>query len=233
MCGRKTLTKGKMEIIEELSIKDWDKSLDIQPNYNVAPTTIMPILLYNDGRVVRPMRWGLIPSWTKDASAVPILINARCESLTEKPSFRGLLDANRCIVITDGYYEWQKTTSGKQPFYIHHPQSRILTMAGLYSQWKDRDGQILLTYTVITTPASAELQFIHERMPAILTPPQIDTWIDCNHYDSKNALTLLQPSQMPLTPYPVSAFVNSIRNNSAQCLQPINLPPEQTSLLNE
>jgi len=233
MCGRKTLTKGKMEIIEELSIKEWDSSLAIQPNYNVAPTNIMPILLYDDGRVVRPMRWGLIPSWTKDAAAVPILINARSESLTQKPSFRGLLNANRCIVITDGYYEWRKTTSGKQPFYIHHPQKRLLTMAGLYSQWKDQDGQIRLTYTVITTPASAVLQFIHERMPAILTPPQIDAWIDCDRYDPKTALELLKPSPMPLTTYPVSAFVNSVRNNSAQCLQPANLPPGQTSLLND
>jgi len=164
---------------------------------------------------------------------VPILINARSESLTQKPSFRGLLNAQRCIVITDGYYEWQKTTSGKQPFYIHHPQKQLLTMAGLFSEWQDQNGKILLTYTVITTPACAELQFIHERMPAILTPPQIDAWIDCDRYDPQTALALLQPLPIPLTAYPVSAFVNSVRNNSAQCLQPIDLPPGQTTLLND
>lgn len=233
MCGRKTLTKGKMEIIAELSIKEWDNSLDIQPNYNIAPTSIMPILVYENGRIVRAMRWGLIPEWAKDATSVPIMINARCESLTVKPSFRGLLDAQRCIVITDGYYEWQKTESRKQPFYIHHPEKKLLTMAGLYSRWVASDSQSYLTYTVITTPANAQLQFIHQRMPAILTPEEIDTWINCRQFDRQKALTLLQPSRMPLIAYPVATFVNSVKNNSPQCIQPINLIAEQTNLLND
>jgi len=232
MCGRKTLTKGKMEIIEELSIKEWDDSLDIQPNYNVVPTSIMPIMIYKDGRTVRAMRWGLIPEWTKDISAVPILINARCESLTEKPSFRGLLNTNRCIVITDGYYEWQKSGSRKQPFYIHQPDGRLLTMAGLYSSRKAPDGQTLLTYTVVTTPANAQLKFIHERMPAILMPEQIEPWINCRESDHKSALNLLQPASISLHAYPVGAFVNSVKNNSPQCLQAVNPAAGQTSLLN-
>jgi putative SOS response-associated peptidase YedK len=233
MCGRKTLTKGKMEIIEELSIQEWDASLEIQPNYNVAPTNIMPILIFDGKRVVRPMRWGLIPEWTKDASAVPILINARSESLTEKPSFRGLINSNRCIVIADGYYEWQKTLSGKQPFYIHHHQKRLLPMAGLYSPWRDETGRLLLTYTVVTTPASAELQFIHERMPAILAPEEIEPWIDCRAVEKSQALELLRSYRVPLTAYPVGPLVNSVKNNSPQCLQAINPNFGQTSLLND
>jgi len=233
MCGRKTLTKGKMEIIEELSIKEWDGSLNIQPNYNVAPTNILPVLIYDAGRVVRAMRWGLIPEWTKDASAVPIMINARCESLTTKPTFRGLLESGRCVVITDGYYEWQKSGTRKQPFYIHQPESRLLTMAGLYSRWTNPDGQNFLTYTVITTPANAQLKFIHERMPAILEPVQIDSWINCREFDKHSALELLQPARLALEAYPVGPFVNSVRNNSPQCLQAINPDLGQTSLLHD
>ncbi|MFH1212912.1 MAG: SOS response-associated peptidase [Candidatus Neomarinimicrobiota bacterium] len=223
MCGRKTLTKGKMEIIEELSIKEWDNTFDIQPNYNVAPTTIMPVMLHDDGRVVRPMRWGLIPEWAKDADSLPILINARSESLTTKPSFRGLLNANRCVVITDGYFEWQKSGAVKQPFFIHNPAEKLLPMAGLYGRWISSDGQAYITYTVITTPANTQLQIIHQRMPAILTPEQIDVWIDCRQFDQKIALELIQPSSVPLAAIPVSNFVNSVKNNSPQCLQPIGL----------
>mgnify|MGYP001430100446 CR=1 FL=1 len=223
MCGRKTLTKGKMEIIEELSIKEWDNTFDIQPNYNVAPTTIMPVILHDDGRVVRPMRWGLIPEWAKDANSLPILINARSESLTTKPSFRGLLNANRCVVITDGYFEWQKSGAVKQPFFIHNPAEKLLPMAGLYGRWISSGGQAYFTYTVITTPANTQLQIIHQRMPAILTPEQIDVWIDCHQFDQKIALELIQPYQDPLAAIPVSNFVNSVKNNSPQCLRPIGL----------
>ncbi|HDP68710.1 MAG TPA: SOS response-associated peptidase, partial [Candidatus Marinimicrobia bacterium] len=165
MCGRKTLTKGKMEIIEELSIQIWDDSFDHQPNYNVAPTQTMPILVFEGQRIVRPMRWGLIPSWAQDVPNPPIFINARSETLSDKRSFSNLLDAHRCIVITDGYYEWQKSGSGKQPYYITKPDRSILPMAGLWSQVSDYQGNSVYTYTVITSAASQNLEFIHPRMP--------------------------------------------------------------------
>jgi len=222
MCGRKTLTKGKLEIIEELSIQLWDDSFEHQPNYNVAPTAIMPILVFDGQRIVKPMRWGLIPKWAKDPNNLPMFINARSETLTEKRSFSNLIGSNRCVVITDGYYEWRKTASGKQPYYIAKPDRSILPMAGLWSQWTDNQGVSAFTYTVITSAASRQLEFIHHRMPAILDKDNLDIWLGCRMNDSVSALQLLQPLQEGLESYPVSTFVNSVQNNSPVCIEKVS-----------
>jgi len=222
MCGRKTLTKGKMEIIEELSIQLWDDSFDHQPNYNIAPTAMVPIMLYDGQRIVKPMQWGLIPKWAKDPKRLPMFINARSETLTEKRSFSNLISANRCIVITDGYYEWRKTATGKQPYYITKPDRSILPMAGLWNQWTDNQGVSTFTYTVITSAANRGLEFIHPRMPVIIEKGNINVWLDCDTIDSGSALNLLQPLQEGLESYPVSTFVNSIRNNSPVCIEKVS-----------
>ena len=219
MCGRKTLTKGKMEIIEELSIQIWDDSFGHQPNYNVAPTQTMPILIYDEQRIVKPMRWGLIPKWAQDPDNLPMFINARSETLKEKRSFSNLVGANRCIVITDGYYEWRKTASGKQPYYITKPDRSILPMAGLWSQWTDNQGVPVFTYTVITSAANHDLEFIHPRMPVILDKEKLDIWLKFNEYKTEPALNLLQPFQGQLESYPVSVYVNNVRNNSPLCIK--------------
>lgn len=222
MCGRKTLTKGKMEIIEELSIQLWDDSFEHQPNYNIAPTATVPIMLYDGQRIVKPMQWGLIPKWAKDPKRLPMFINARSETLTEKRSFSNLIGANRCIVITDGYYEWRKTGSGKQPYYIVKSDHGILPMAGLWSQWTDNQGDSVFTYTVITSAASRQLEFIHHRMPVIIEKENINIWLDYDNNDSGSALNLLQPLQKGLQTYPVSTFVNSVRNNSPACIEKVS-----------
>src|SRR5210317_1256867 len=129
MCGRKTLTKDMQSIIEELAIENWENPDNYIPNYNIAPTQVSPILIYNNKRIVKPMRWGLIPSWAKDDKFGAKMINARIETLTEKPSYRNLLLGNRCIVIADGYYEWMKIAGQKIPYYIKDPDNRILPLA--------------------------------------------------------------------------------------------------------
>jgi putative SOS response-associated peptidase YedK len=225
MCGRKTLTKGKMEIIEELSIQIWDDSFELQPNYNVAPGQTMPILIYNGRRIVKPMRWGLIPRWAQDSLNPPQFINARSETLTAKRSFSDLIGVNRCIVITDGYYEWRKTASGKRPYYITKPDRNILPMAGLWSQWADSQGVTVFTYTVITTAANHDLEFIHPRMPAILTPEELDPWLNCAGVTPDAALPLLHPLHEKLDACPVSPFVNNVRNNSPRCIERDNSAP--------
>lgn len=207
-----------MEIIEEMSIQIWDDSFDHQPNYNVAPSQTMPILLYDKQRIVRPMRWGLIPKWAKDPTNLPMFINARSETLKEKRSFSNLLEANRCVVITDGYYEWEKSASGKQPYYISKPDRSILPMAGLWSQSIDSQGITVFTYTVITSAANRDLEFIHPRMPAILNNENLDIWMNCTMNNPERALELLQPFQNVLNVYPVSMAVNNVRNNSPQCI---------------
>ena len=146
------------------------------------------------------------------------MINARAETLSEKPAFRSLLRKQRCIVVTDGYYEWQQTDSGKQPFYIHHRHAQILPMAGLWDSWVDRDENEWNTYTVITTESAESISHIHNRMPVILNKPDIDYWIKSD-YPSDEALEYLKPYEKLLEFYPVSTFVNSPANNTEECIQ--------------
>ena len=218
MCGRKTLTKGKIEIIQDLLVDGWNG--DWQPSYNIAPTQNSPVLVYKEKRQIRTMRWGLVPSWAKELKMGSRMINARAETLTEKPAFRNLLRAKRCVVVTDGYYEWQKTDGGKQPFYIHQRHGQILPMAGLWDRWVDGDENEWNTYTVITTEAAEALSHIHNRMPVILNKPDIDFWINSD-YPPDEALEYLKPYENPLEIYAVSNFINSPNNNTIECIQAI------------
>ncbi|MFQ6604428.1 MAG: SOS response-associated peptidase [Fidelibacterota bacterium] len=220
MCGRKTITRDMQSIIEELAIDTWQDPENYFPNYNVAPTQPSPILVYKDKRIVTPMYWGLIPNWAKDDSLAAHMINARAETVLEKPSFRNLMHRHRCIVIADGYYEWEKTESGKTPFYIHHPENKLLPLAGLWDQWQSPDGHRRLTYTVITTAAQASLAPIHNRMPVIIPHDRVASWIDWKHHSAREALALLEPDPVDLRFYPVSTLVNNPRNNSPDCIRP-------------
>jgi putative SOS response-associated peptidase YedK len=221
MCGRKTLTKDMLAIIEELAVEEWEDPDHYFPSYNVAPTQTSPILVYSDKRIVRLMRWGLVPHWAKEASIGSRLINARAETLLEKPSFRNLVPRQRCVVIADGYYEWKKEGSVKQPYYIRHPEGKLLPMAGLWDRWVSPEGESLLSYTIITTEPCPAVAAIHNRMPVILPPPALDCWIDTLRHPLREALRLLQPYPWELTVYPVSRQVNSPRNNSPACIRPI------------
>ena len=218
MCGRKTLTKGKIEIIQEMLVDDWND--DWIPSHNIAPTQNTPILLFNEKRFVKNMRWGLVPFWAKDLKMGSRLINARVETLPEKPSFRNLLTSNRCVVITDGYYEWMQTGDGKIPYHIRHPQKNILPMAGLWDKWIDDNNKEYHTYTVITTEPAHPIAHIHNRMPVILNDDGIDHWINSNT-SAELAISYLTPFENELKFYPVSSFVNSPRNNSESCIQPL------------
>ena len=219
MCGRKTLTKGKIEIMEELFVDEWEDDFDWEPSYNIAPTQISPVLLNDGKRKVKPMCWGLVPSWAKDKTIGAKMINARSETLREKPSFQSLIYQKRCIVISDGYFEWKREGKKKKPYYIRDPDGKLLPMAGLWDEWVDKQGKKWLTYTVITTDPSNQINHIHNRMPVILDKLEMDLWInfDC---PPNEALTCLKPYEKLLELYPVSTFVNSPANNSNQCILP-------------
>jgi len=220
MCGRKTLTKDTQAIIEELLIDEWDQKDEYSPSYNIAPTQNSPILIYNNKRKIEQMRWGLIPSWAKDKAIGAKMINARGETLLEKPSFKNLVISNRCIVITDGYFEWHNIGTVKTPYYFHDPKKNILPMAGLWDEWKSANGELMKTYTVITTTPKPEYAHIHNRMPVILPHSEIDAWINTRDHSPKDALGHVLPYQYELEVYPVSTFVNSPKNNSAKCTSP-------------
>jgi len=220
MCGRKTLTKDTQAIIEELLIDEWDQKDEYSPSYNIAPTQNSPILIYNNKRKIEQMRWGLIPSWAKDKAIGAKMINARGETLLKKPSFKNLVISNRCIVITDGYFEWHNIGTVKTPYYFHDPKKNILPMAGLWDEWKSANGELMKTYTVITTTPKPEYAHIHNRMPVILPHSEIDAWINTRDHSPKDALGHVLPYQYELEVYPVSTFVNSPKNNSAKCTTP-------------
>ena len=219
MCGRKTLTRDMQSIIDELAIDEWHDD-DFHPSFNIAPTQTSPILI-GDGnsRIVKSMKWGLIPSWSKDESIGPKMINARSETLTEKPSFQSLINQNRCVVIADGYFEWKRKSDGSQPFYISHPENKLLPMAGLWTTWESTENEIIKSYTVITTAPQKEISHIHNRMPAILNPMAIDEWIHCEKTPSNQAMTNLVSMVKPLAFHPVSSFVNSPKNNTIDCIR--------------
>ena len=218
MCGRKTLTKDAQTILEELLVDEWDQKDEYNPSYNIAPTQYSPILIYNNNRKIEHMRWGLVPYWAKDKAIGAKMINARGETLLQKPSFKNLVSRNRCIVITDGYFEWKNAGTIKTPHYFHSPEKIILPMAGLWDEWQSTTGELIKTYTVITTTPKPEYVHIHKRMPVILPHSVIDVWVKTSEYSPITVLDLVHPYRDELEVYPVSTFVNSPKNNTVKCI---------------
>lgn len=220
MCGRKTLTKDMLSIIEELSIDEW-KTNNYAPSYNIAPTHSSPILMNtNDTNIIKMMQWGLVPHWSTRKSIGSKIINARIESLSEKLSFKNLLYTNRCVVVADGYYEWNHN----QPYYIFDKSRNILPMAGLWSFWESSSSEIVYTYTIITTTAQKSISHIHHRMPVILNKKNINQWINCKIYNKRSIEQYLIPYKKNLSFHPVSTMVNSTNNNNRECIEKINDP---------
>lgn len=209
-------------IIEELAIQEWEDPDNYAPSYNIAPTQTSPILIDDGMRRIKPMRWGLISSWSKDMSFGARMINARAETIAEKPSFRGLLPRKRCIVIADGYYEWQKTAAGKQPHFIQRNGGGILPMAGLWDMWINQDWKPVFSYTIITTTPQPDLSFIHDRMPVILGKDKLDHWLKTQEHPPGEVLPLLNPTRDKMAAWPVSTLVNSPANNNPGCQRPLN-----------
>tara|TARA_B100000700_G_C14955492_1_gene813773 strand:- start:694 stop:1389 length:696 start_codon:yes stop_codon:yes gene_type:complete len=221
MCGRKTLTKDIASIIHEMDIEECEANNYI-PNYNIAPTQFSPILIkHNNKRRIKMMKWGLIPKWSKDLSIGSKMINARIETIMEKPSFNSLIHSNRCIVLVDGYYEWDSTTS--QPYYLYHQKKHILPIAGLWTKWQTPNSKSICSYTVITTTPKNNISRIHNRMPVILHKDNIGTWIDSKNNNILTILGKIKKYKPTLKFHPVSKTVNSIKNNSKKCIEPIQI----------
>jgi putative SOS response-associated peptidase YedK len=178
------------------------------------------------------MQWGLIPSWAKDPSIGSRMINARGETAAEKPSFRSAFKRRRCLVPASGFYEWKKLNevkgkggrAAKQPFYIYRADEQPLVMAGLWESWNDPEiGKPLVTYSILTTDANAQLRELHDRMPVILEPEHFDAWLDPEQEDAASLQSLLKPAAAGvLAMHPVSTRVNSPKNDEASLLEPIS-----------
>jgi putative SOS response-associated peptidase YedK len=212
MCGRFTLDPTT-KFFERFKIEN---RLDgLTARYNIAPTQDVPVIVRNSPNRIMLMRWGLIPHWAKDESIGYKMINARAETITEKPAYRGLIRSKRCIVPASGFYEWQKTDNGKQPFYIHADAGEYLPFAGLYDIWKNPEGREIYSCTIITTQPTVNLKAIHNRMPVILEPAAEEVWLDPEVTDQHVLMSMLHPYTIkPLDFYKISKAVNRPENDS-------------------
>jgi len=221
MCGRFTQTAPPEVIADQFQIDDPPL---FKPNYNISPTQHVAIVRLNLESVKREcvlVRWGLIPSWAKDAKIGNQCINAKGETVAEKPAFRSAFKKRRCLVIADGFYEWQRLGERKQPMWIGRTDKRPFALAGLWEHWQPADGEPLETCTIITTEPNDLMAPIHNRMPVILVPASYDQWLDLNA-QAEPLKTLLRPyPSEELRAYPVSTLVNNPRHNVPQCLEPV------------
>lgn len=227
MCGRFTLRQP--ELLEARFQATLAIDGDLPPRYNVAPTQPVPIVVAaDDGRRIQLARWGLIPSWAQDPSIGNRLINARAETLAEKPSFRSALRARRCLVPADGFFEWQQAGRGKTPYFIHRPDDGLFAFAGLYEHWRDPAGRQVTSCTIITTTPNAVMQGggaghtpIHDRMPAILLPEHEADWLAPAPGVDEPWRALVQPYPDDLLAlYPISPLVNSPAHDQPAVLAP-------------
>jgi putative SOS response-associated peptidase YedK len=217
MCGRFTLDPTtKFE--ERFNVSNQLENRTAR--YNIAPSQDVPVIIRQSPNHIMLMRWGLIPHWAKDESIGSKMINARAETITEKPSFRGLLPSKRCIVPASGFYEWQDTGKGKQPYYIHADAGEYLPFAGLYDIWKNPEGIEIYSFTIITTEPTVNLQSIHNRMPVILEPAAEEVWLNPDVTDPQELSPLLHPYAVKVLDfYPVSKAVNRPDNDSRELIQ--------------
>ncbi len=221
MCGRfaQVIKYDRLQKLEKELLLD-KKPEQIELNYNVAPTqTVAAILSQDAGRYVGFFRWGLIPSWSRELPSFN-LINARAETITEKPSFRKGLQRRRCLVPANGFYEWRK--GDKQPFFIHAAHDDLIYLAGIYDSWHGPDGSYIPSLAIITTDANPEMQQLHHRMPVLLFGSDRLAWLEHTQTDPLDFVPLLKPAgEGSIAMHPVSKFVNKVGNNSEECVKPL------------
>lgn len=223
MCGRYSQTQSAETIKDAFQLTTLP---DIQPRYNIAPTQPVAVIGVRDGdRRHRLLTWGLVPSWAKDPSIGSRMINARSETVSEKPSFRAAFKRRRCLVVADGFYEWQRQGQGKpkQPYYFHLKNQRPFGFAGLWEHWSSPDGSEIQSCTILTTAPNALLEPVHNRMPVILAEADYDAWLDPTYYDPKHLQGMLRPFEAEaMAGYEVSTAVNSPTHDSPDCLESLD-----------
>ncbi len=221
MCGRFALKAPPRTIQQHFGLPE---TVDLSPRYNIAPSQDVAVIRHLSGRGYRQLdmlRWGLIPGWAKDMKISYRMINARAETLAQKPAFRTAFKKRRCIIAADGFYEWLHSGKTKQPFFVHMKNSAVFGFAGLWESWNSPEGSIVESCTVITTSANDLVRKIHDRMPVILHSARYEAWLQ----DSTKVETL----QQLLMPYPaaemeiyrVSSEVNSPKNDTMECIIPV------------
>ncbi len=219
MCGRYALVVvGDGALQRRFSLEELLD--DPAPRYNVAPTQTLPVIVRHSPNSVALMRWGLIPSWAKDASIGNRMINARAETVAEKPAYRKPFRSQRCLVPASGFFEWQRDGAVKMPYYIHLTDEPLFAFAGLYDVWHDPQGQAVHSYTILTTEPNALMASIHNRMPVILDREDEERWLDPDVTEAEQLLPLLRPyPAQAMAAYPVSRAVNSPLHDAPDVLE--------------
>jgi len=218
MCGRYAVTSAPEAI---RAMFGYPEQPNFPPRYNVAPTQPIAIVRLMDGkRQFALVRWGLLPSWVKDPKNFTLLINARGESVIDKPAFSAAMRRRRCLIPADGFYEWKTIGTRKQPYYVRAKSDQPLAFAGLWETWTGPNGEELETAAIVTTRANRALAEIHERMPVIIPPDAFNLWLDCTNVDPETAAALISPaSENLLDTYEVSAAVNRTANDGPELVE--------------
>jgi len=227
VCGRYALYGPISRLSERFSASIDEMPADFGPRYNAAPMQMLPVVRQRPGgeRVAHLLRWGLLPGWAKDPGIATRLINARAETLAEKPAFRAAYRARRCIVPASGFYEWKAVPGGKQPYYIQPANDELFGLAGLWERWTRPEGTPIDTFTVITTAANATMQALHERMPVILQPADYGPWLSRDTAPERLGQLLAPCPDGMLSMHPVSKAVGNVRNEGARLIEPESIPP--------
>lgn len=230
MCGRFTLTADPAELQQTFNLEV--VPLAMTPRYNIAPSQPVAIITNLAPRQIEHVRWGLIPAWAKDPAIGSRLINARAETLRDKPSFREAYKRRRCLIPANGFYEWAKDTSGhKMPMYIHLRDHRPFAFAGLWEDWQGPDGEQMRTCTIITTTPNDTVRPLHHRMAVILRPEDYALWLSPDALAPQELAPLLSPyADDGMNAYPVSSAINSPHNEGPSLIAPV-AAPQQPPLL--
>ncbi len=228
MCGRYVIISTPDAI---RALFGYVEQPNFPPRYNVAPTQPIPIVRLADGRrSFALMRWGLIPAWVKDPKGFALLINARGESVLDKPAFRNAMRRRRCLIPTDGFYEWPAAANAgatRQPYFVRARRGADgtappLAFAGLYETWTGPNGEEVDTAAIVTTRANRMLSAVHDRMPVFVAPEAFDMWLNCADVDAETASALIAPADEKLLEvYPVSTAVNRVANDSEALIAPV------------
>ncbi|MEM7555946.1 MAG: SOS response-associated peptidase [Cyanobacteria bacterium P01_A01_bin.84] len=223
MCGRFSLSATIEAIGQQFDI---EKLPVLEPQYNITPSQNIAVVFYDNDNLLRKcekFHWGLIPSWASFPKMSKKLINARSETVEEKPSFRSAFKYRRCLILADGFYEWKNHEGEKQPFYFSLRHRRLFAIAGLWEKWKSPGGEEIRSCTILTTEANEILKPIHHRMPVILKPEYYNLWLNTEEHSPSVLKKLLSPyDPTEMSAYRVSKIVNNPRNNSLECIAPLN-----------
>src|SRR5258705_10980028 len=220
MCGRFVITSPPAAIRQAFG---YAEQPNFPPRYNIAPTQPIPVVIVEDGgRHFKLMRWGLVPAWVKDPRQFSLLINARSETVLEKPAFKNAIKRRRCLRPTDGYYEWPVAGDRKRPYFIYRRDRQPFGLAGLAETWIGPNGEEVDTVAIVTAPASPDLAVLHPRVPVTIAPDDFERWLDGLNNDAESVMPLLVgPRPGECAWHEISTRVNRVANDDAQLILPI------------